>query len=424
MPNEMYDPAALDASDTLDGDPGDDPLDQGVAPPDKWSAGEGFGTTAEEEQEGESLDQLLAEEEPDPYADSSGGEDDDEDEDRRADDLWGTTSRSPGPAAWSQTTRGPMPTTRRTSSRMTSGSTAAPRAPKKPPSTFRTKTKAKSSRDMPLVTRSVKACPKRCRCSRSAPCSSRACCCPCTSLRTGTGSWSVTCSRQPEPRRFGVVAIREGRETGFEGVSALYEIGCTATLRRVSERDDGGYDLVTVGADRFRLIALDDSKPYFQGEVEFLPENAGGEAAASIAVQAVQRAFHGYAEALNARGATQVSIPELPGDPARAVVPGGRVDHRRPARPAGAAGRAGWAAPARRRAHPAVQGDLDAALAHLDTGPRVQIRPVQPELDLSPRVDAPSGRSLGERFGTSMGGVGGPAPLSRRDFSRSAPRGR
>src|ERR1700689_4413633 len=138
---------------------------------------------------------------------------------------------------------------------MTSGSTAAPRAPKKPPSTFRTKTKAKSSRDMPLVTRRVKACPKRCRQLVRALLS------------------------QPEPRRFGVVAIREGRETGFEGVSALYEIGCTATLRRVSERDDGGYDLVTVGADRFRLIALDDSKPYFQGEVEYLPENAGGEAA-------------------------------------------------------------------------------------------------------------------------------------------------
>ncbi len=120
---------------------------------------------------------------------------------------------------------------------------------------------------------------------------------------------------EPEPRRFGVVAIREGRETGIESVSALYEIGCTATLRRVSERDDGRYDLVTVGADRFRLIALDDSKPYFQGDVEFLPENAGGEAAAGIAVQAVQRAFRTYVEALNARGATQVSIPELPDDP-------------------------------------------------------------------------------------------------------------
>jgi hypothetical protein len=86
--NEMYDPAGRDASDTLDGDPGDDPLDQGIAPPDRWSSGEGFGTTAAEEQEGESLDRLLAEEEPepDPYAEA---ERDPGDEDRRADDLFG-----------------------------------------------------------------------------------------------------------------------------------------------------------------------------------------------------------------------------------------------------------------------------------------------------------------------------------------------
>jgi hypothetical protein len=88
MSNEMYDPAGLDASDTLDGDPGDDPLDQGIAPPDRWSAGEGFGTTAPEEQEGESLDQLLAEEEPDPYAETDSDEGEGEGENLRADDLW------------------------------------------------------------------------------------------------------------------------------------------------------------------------------------------------------------------------------------------------------------------------------------------------------------------------------------------------
>jgi Lon protease-like protein len=121
--------------------------------------------------------------------------------------------------------------------------------------------------------------------------------------------------RQPEPQRFGVIAIREGRETGIDGVSALYEIGCTATLRRVSERDDGRFDLVTVGADRFRLATLDDSKPYLQGEVEFLPENTGDVTATGIAVQAAQRAFRGYVDALNTRGATQVSIPDLPDDP-------------------------------------------------------------------------------------------------------------
>jgi len=58
-----------DASDTLTGDPGDDPLDRGVAAPERWSAGMRFGTTAGEQQGGESLDALLAEEEPDTPAD-------------------------------------------------------------------------------------------------------------------------------------------------------------------------------------------------------------------------------------------------------------------------------------------------------------------------------------------------------------------
>ncbi len=69
--NELEDDGVLDPSDTLDGEVGEDPLDAGYLPPDRWSAGEGFGTTLAEERAGESLDQLLAEEEPepDPYAD-------------------------------------------------------------------------------------------------------------------------------------------------------------------------------------------------------------------------------------------------------------------------------------------------------------------------------------------------------------------
>ena len=76
--NDLEDDGTLDASDTLYGDPGDDPLDAGIVPPDRWSAGEGFGTTLSEERAGESLDQLLAEEEPDPdpYAEAAEAQDD------------------------------------------------------------------------------------------------------------------------------------------------------------------------------------------------------------------------------------------------------------------------------------------------------------------------------------------------------------
>jgi hypothetical protein len=62
---DLTDYEVLDASDTLDGDPGDDPLDRGVAAPQRWSAAIQYGSTASEQQAGESLDQLLAEEEPD-----------------------------------------------------------------------------------------------------------------------------------------------------------------------------------------------------------------------------------------------------------------------------------------------------------------------------------------------------------------------
>ena len=43
-----------------------DPLDEGYSPPEKWSAAQGFGNTPLEESLGESLDQRVAQEEPEP----------------------------------------------------------------------------------------------------------------------------------------------------------------------------------------------------------------------------------------------------------------------------------------------------------------------------------------------------------------------
>ncbi|MCW3839079.1 DUF5709 domain-containing protein [Micromonospora yasonensis] len=75
--NVAEDDGVLDASDTLDDGVGD-PLDTGIAPADRWAGANRFGTTPAEERAGESLAQLLAQEEPDidPYAEP----DDDEDE--------------------------------------------------------------------------------------------------------------------------------------------------------------------------------------------------------------------------------------------------------------------------------------------------------------------------------------------------------
>jgi uncharacterized protein len=120
---------------------------------------------------------------------------------------------------------------------------------------------------------------------------------------------------QPEPRRFGVIAIRKGRETGIEGVHSLYEVGCSATVRRVDELEDGRFEMVTVGTQRFRLLALDQTLPYLQGEIELLAEDVVDQAAAAPHVRAVQVAFRGYVDALTEGGGATVRIEDLPSEP-------------------------------------------------------------------------------------------------------------
>ena len=119
----------------------------------------------------------------------------------------------------------------------------------------------------------------------------------------------------PEDRRtFGVVAIRNGREVGKDGVSELYDIGCTTLVRRVEQQDDGRYHLVTTGSRRFRLGRRDDvSAPYLQAEVEWIDEDPGPGDATALTTR-LTATFRSYLEALgNARG-VEIGIPQLPDD--------------------------------------------------------------------------------------------------------------
>ncbi len=71
---ETYNDYSVDDEDQPQGD-GDslvsdrglsEPLDEGYSPPEKWSPAEGFGNTPYEEETGETLDQRIAQEEPEP----------------------------------------------------------------------------------------------------------------------------------------------------------------------------------------------------------------------------------------------------------------------------------------------------------------------------------------------------------------------
>ena len=73
-PNESYNTYSVDdedqpqsTGDSLVDDRGlPEPLDEGYSPPEKWSPAEGYGNTPLEEELGETLDQRIAQEEPEP----------------------------------------------------------------------------------------------------------------------------------------------------------------------------------------------------------------------------------------------------------------------------------------------------------------------------------------------------------------------
>ena len=68
----------LQPGDSLSGDDVADILDRGYSPPEHYSAGQGFGNTPYEEATGESLEQRIRQEEPepDPYSERASGVDD------------------------------------------------------------------------------------------------------------------------------------------------------------------------------------------------------------------------------------------------------------------------------------------------------------------------------------------------------------
>jgi Lon protease-like protein len=123
-------------------------------------------------------------------------------------------------------------------------------------------------------------------------------------------------SELPEgtPRRFGVVAIREGREVGADGARALFDVGCTAEIDSITPVGASQFDVVTTGVHRFKIRSIDTTGAYVRGEVDFYDEPTDQEA--EVLAPAAMSLFATYQEALaRARDVPVVALPELPDDP-------------------------------------------------------------------------------------------------------------
>ncbi|MFF7241167.1 LON peptidase substrate-binding domain-containing protein [Streptomyces collinus] len=141
---------------------------------------------------------------------------------------------------------------------------------------------------------------------------------------------------EDEPRRFAVVAIRDGHEVapaapgmpdqtarpergpaagfGPDPLKAFHGVGCIADAATVRERADGTFEVLATGTTRVRLLSVDTSGPFLTAELEELTEDPGEEAGALA--EGVLRAFRQYQKRLaGARERSLSTGAELPDDP-------------------------------------------------------------------------------------------------------------
>ena len=141
--------------------------------------------------------------------------------------------------------------------------------------------------------------PRRCRCSRSAPCSSRTPRCRSTCSRSATARSPETCLRGDG--RFGVVLIERGFEVG--GGDPRFAVGTVARIVEAARTPDGRYLLATVGTERLRVRKWLDDDPFPRAEIDVLaePEAACPRRAASSARRRAAAARAGAGDERRAR---------------------------------------------------------------------------------------------------------------------------
>ncbi|OMI90079.1 ATP-dependent protease [Streptomyces sp. M1013] len=141
---------------------------------------------------------------------------------------------------------------------------------------------------------------------------------------------------EDEPRRFAVVAIRDGFEVaqtapglpdptatlergptagfGTDPLKAFHKVGCVADAATIRERADGTFEVLATGTTRMRLLSVETSGPFLTAELDPLPEEPGDEAGALA--EGVLRSFRQYQKRLaGARERSLATGADLPDEP-------------------------------------------------------------------------------------------------------------
>jgi uncharacterized protein len=98
-----------------------------------------------------------------------------------------------------------------------------------------------------------------------------------------------------EGHSFGVVAIREGSETG---PATPHEVGTLAKIVRIDRLVDGRLNLLLMGASRFQIVRTAEDRPYLRGQIRIIPESSDDLEATARVTELTATAFRDYSNLL------------------------------------------------------------------------------------------------------------------------------
>ncbi len=115
-----------------------------------------------------------------------------------------------------------------------------------------------------------------------------------------------------EGHSFGVVAIREGQETG---PAVPFEVGTLAKIMRIDRLDDGRVNLLVTGASRFEILETASDRPYLRGRIRIMLE-AGDELEDTAGLsESTALAFREYSKLVHELVGQAADEPEPPIEP-------------------------------------------------------------------------------------------------------------
>ncbi|HKV29921.1 MAG TPA: LON peptidase substrate-binding domain-containing protein [Candidatus Dormibacteraeota bacterium] len=115
-----------------------------------------------------------------------------------------------------------------------------------------------------------------------------------------------------EGHSFGVVAIREGSETGL---ATPYDVGTLAKIVRIDRLDDGRMNLLVTGASRFEIVRTANDRPYLRGQIRIIPEAGDDPEATARLTKTTAVTFRDYSNLLRELVGRQPDDAEPPMEP-------------------------------------------------------------------------------------------------------------